>query len=104
MPIGQRVRGLQPAEVTGLPVVIQDHVAVQVLQLHQPNTSRALRTAATRLLHLRHGVVAGEGGARSRRDAEEVMTGMGAMMAGPHRDSLVIQDRAQIVRMDVAPL
>ncbi len=44
-----RVGLLELAEVTRPLVVIEDHVAVEIFQLHQPNTSRTLGSAATSL-------------------------------------------------------
>src|SRR5215212_5441117 len=42
-----RIRRVQRAEIARLAVVIEDHVAVEILQLHQGNTSRTLWSAAT---------------------------------------------------------
>src|SRR5579885_359743 len=44
-----RVARLDPAEVPRTPVVVQNDVAIELFEVHQPNTSRALRRAATRL-------------------------------------------------------
>jgi hypothetical protein len=42
-PVGR----IEAAEQPRTPVVIEDDVAIQILEVHQPNTSRALPSAAT---------------------------------------------------------
>jgi hypothetical protein len=41
------IRSLERAEIARAAVVIEDHVAVELLQVHQANTSRARRSALT---------------------------------------------------------
>ena len=48
LPSACAVRCLDAAEIARAAVVIEDHVAVQLLEVHQPNTSRARPSAATR--------------------------------------------------------
>src|SRR6185312_9560457 len=47
--LGVAVAGLDPAEIPRAPVVIEDDVAIELLEIHYANTSRALIRAATRL-------------------------------------------------------
>src|SRR5665213_3810258 len=46
--IGFGIGGTEPSEVSGFAVVIEDHIAIQILEVHQAKTSRTRSTAATR--------------------------------------------------------
>jgi hypothetical protein len=33
--VGGRIRGVQPPEIPGMPVVVEDDLAIQLLQVHR---------------------------------------------------------------------
>ena len=75
--------------------------SVTPLLVHQPNTSITFSMASTNCIRFFFRVVERERGARRRRQIESLHHRLRAMMSGAYGDALLIQNRANVVRMDV---
>ena len=98
--IGRRIGGLEPAEQPRGLVVIEDHVAIEVLEVHQPNTSRALAERGDQRVDVGLARIAGERRTRRGGHAEEFHDRHGAMVPGTHGHAFGVENGAEIVRMN----
>ncbi len=89
----------QAAAVSRAAVVIDDHVAVEIGEVHQRSIRMASMEGVVQGVDLPARVVEAERRARRRRHAEELHHRHRAVMARAHRDAVRVEHRAEVVRV-----
>ena len=97
-----RSAGSSLPKLRGLPVVVEDDVAIEVFEVHASaehlaRVARAPRPAASISVAR---VVERERSARRCGHAEELHHRHRAVMSGAHRDAFGVENRAEVVRVD----
>src|SRR5690606_20385840 len=98
--LGVRVSRIEPAEIAGVAVVVDDDVAIQLLQVHGLSEDAArLFDAGGEAVEFGAGIVEGQRGAGGGRNLVEVHQRHGAVVAGAHGNAFRVQYGAEVVRM-----
>ncbi len=96
------IGGVERAEIPRPAIVVEDHVAIQIIEFHGVllrEERPGAPDAGGKPVDFLEGVVEGERGARGGRQLEEFHHRHGAVMAGADRDAVLVENGAEIVRM-----